>query len=251
MSRSSSFASYASDDDSSVPLSEQAEWKDIVPIDQDDGVHPICPIAYTADYKELMGYFRAIMSTGEISPRAYRLTSRVIQENPAHYTVWVYRKKLLEELQISVESELDWLEGVAQQYPKNYQPWHHRQMLLTMLLDPAVFAGMSEDQRVCHPAIRRELRFLANAIDVESKNFHAWSYRQWLVRRYGIWDQERVFLTTMIDQDVRNNSAWNQRYFVLVRGAEDPQNVELLDQAALIEEIEFALEMARRAPNNE
>ncbi|KAJ1887831.1 hypothetical protein LPJ66_008907, partial [Kickxella alabastrina] len=55
MSRSSSFASYASDDDSSVPLSEQAEWKDIVPIDQDDGVHPICPIAYTADYKELMG----------------------------------------------------------------------------------------------------------------------------------------------------------------------------------------------------
>jgi len=36
-------------------------WLDITPIEQyEGGPAPICPIAYSAEYKEVMGYFRAI-----------------------------------------------------------------------------------------------------------------------------------------------------------------------------------------------
>ncbi|KAJ2598334.1 CAAX geranylgeranyltransferase alpha subunit [Coemansia sp. RSA 1722] len=232
-----------------LPLSEQEEWKDVTPLEQEDSQFSICPIAYTDGYKEMMGYMRAVMAVGELSERAYELTGAVLKENPGHYTVWVYRKKLIEELHLDIEKELEWLESIAEMYPKNYQSWHHREVLVSMLLDPRVLADMPQDQQVCHPVIRRELSFLANAIDEDSKNFHAWSYRQWLVRRYGIWEQEKVFINTMIDQDVRNNSAWNQRYFALVQG--ETGSKVLVDDGTLQAEIEYAVEIIKRAPNNE
>ncbi|KAJ1645881.1 CAAX geranylgeranyltransferase alpha subunit [Coemansia asiatica] len=232
-----------------LPLSKQDEWKDVTPLEQEDGQFPICPIAYTDKYKEMMDYMRAAMAAGEVSERAYRLTSDVLKKNPGHYTVWVYRKKLIEELHLDIEDELAWLESIAEMYPKNYQSWHHREVIVCMLLDPQILADMPQDQRVCHSVIRRELSFLANVIDEDSKNFHAWSYRQWLVRRYGIWEQEKVFINTMIDQDVRNNSAWNQRYFVLVQG--DTSGNASIDDGVLQAEIDYAVEVIKRAPNNE
>ncbi|KAJ2364218.1 CAAX geranylgeranyltransferase alpha subunit [Coemansia sp. RSA 2607] len=223
-----------------VPLSQQPEWADVTPLEQQDGGYPLCPIAYTDSYKELMGYMRAVMAAGEISKRAYSLTSQVIEENPAHYTVWVYRKRLVTELSLDIEAELNWLSDIAAMHPKNYQPWHHRQVLVAMLLEP-------QQLDETHPVIRRELSFLANAIDEDSKNFHAWSYRQWLVQRYDLWTQEESFVDAMINQDVRNNSAWNQRYFVLVRSNRDSK----VDEQKVRDEIEYSLEMIKRAPNNE
>ncbi|KAI8323845.1 hypothetical protein GQ54DRAFT_257615 [Martensiomyces pterosporus] len=214
-------------------MSQQEEWRDVVPIPQDDGPHPICPIAYTDEYKEMMDYFRAVIAKGEVSERALKLSSRVIEENPGHYTVWVYRKKLIQELSASLEDELDWISEIADMHPKNYQLWHHREAIVQSLLDPK----------------ERELQFLASAIDEDSKNFHAWSYRQWLVRTYGIWDQELAFIDTMIAQDVRNNSAWNQRYFALL--ANRPSTDAVLVGQVVSREIEYAVDKIKLAPNNE
>ena len=49
----------------------------------------------------------------------------------------------------------------------------------------------------------------------DSKNYHAWSHRQWAVKHFKLWDGELAFVDRLLDADVRNNSAWNQRHFVL------------------------------------
>ncbi|ORX66855.1 hypothetical protein DL89DRAFT_269902 [Linderina pennispora] len=234
-----------SEDVTCLPMSQQDEWKDVVPLAQEETASPVCPIAYAEDYKEMMDYLRALMAKGEISQRALKLTSLVIEENPGHYTVWVYRKKLVRELQVNMEDELSWVADLSAMQPKNYQLWHHREAVVEMLLDPASIQGMSQDDRVAIPVLRRELGFLAESLDEESKNFHAWAYRQWLVRTYGLWDQELAFVAVKIDEDIRNNSAWNQRYFSLVAGGSS------LSADVVERELAYTLEKIKLAPNNE
>lgn len=40
-------------------------------------------------------------------------------------------------------------------------------------------------------------------------------YRQWVLREFGLWDQELAYIDSLLKEDLRNNSAWNQRYFVV------------------------------------
>lgn len=72
----------------SIAYGSDPLWEDVVPVPQDDGPDPVCPIAYTADFVETMNYFRAILASDERSARALRLTNDVISKNPANYTAW-------------------------------------------------------------------------------------------------------------------------------------------------------------------
>lgn len=70
--------------------------------------------------------------------------------------------------------------------------------------------------------------------ELDAKNYHVWSYRQWLVRRFELWDQGELEATEkLIDEDVRNNSAWNHRFF-LVSGSKPPK---IEDKAVVDREI--------------
>lgn len=60
-----------------------------------------------------------------------------------------------------------------------------------------------------------ELPFLSRMFSKDAKNYHVWSYRQWLVRQFSLWDGEISFVETLLDEDVRNNSAWNHRWFTV------------------------------------
>ncbi|KAJ1846266.1 CAAX geranylgeranyltransferase alpha subunit [Coemansia sp. RSA 2708] len=237
-----------SDIEDPAPLAQQAAWQDVEPIAQDDGPSPICPIAYTDEYREMMGYLRAVMAAGEESARALALSGRVIQANPGHYTAWVYRKRLVEALASDIGAELDWVSALSAKHPKNYQLWHHREALVERLWPARAALALPEDQRLANPVLRRELQFVGSALDEDAKNFHAWSYRQWLVARYELWAQELAFVDTMISQDVRNNSAWNQRYFAVLRGR--PATTQL-DAALARAEVAYAVEHIQFAPNND
>ena len=60
-----------------------------------------------------------------------------------------------------------------------------------------------------------ELSFIAEILDLDSKNYHAWQYRQWVLKTYGLWANELDYVNDLLVNDIRNNSAWNQRYFVI------------------------------------
>ncbi|XP_034229394.1 protein farnesyltransferase/geranylgeranyltransferase type-1 subunit alpha-like [Prunus dulcis] len=70
-----------------VPLKNRPEWSNVLPVEQDDGLNPVVPIAYKEEFTETMNYFRAFYRADERSPRALQLTTEAIKLNSRNYTV--------------------------------------------------------------------------------------------------------------------------------------------------------------------
>ena len=110
---------------------DDPEWADVTPLPTDEGgPNPLAAIAYSDEYEETMSYLRAVMAANEYSQRALNLTEDLIDMNPAHYTVWLYRAQCLFALDSYLRDELDWLNETALQHLKNYQIWHHRMLIV-------------------------------------------------------------------------------------------------------------------------
>jgi protein farnesyltransferase/geranylgeranyltransferase type-1 subunit alpha len=93
------------------------------------------------------------------------------------------------------------MDELAVKHLKTYQVWHHRRLILT-------------ETRIPSP----ELKFIARSLQVDSKNYHTWSYRQWLLSYFNedsLWEGELEFAEQMLKQDIRNNSAWHHRFFIV------------------------------------
>ncbi|OVA04595.1 Protein prenyltransferase [Macleaya cordata] len=191
-----------SDEDERLLFSERKEWSDVKPIPQDDGPNPVVPIAYKDDFREAMDYFRAVYLADERTPRSFDLTSEVIQFNAGNYTVWHFRRLILESLDTDLHDELDFIELIAKSNSKNYQIWHHRRWVA---------------EKLGTEATTRELEFTKKILSLDAKNYHAWSHRQWVLQALGGWENELDYCQKLLEEDVFNNSAWNQRYFVVTR----------------------------------
>lgn len=76
-------------------------------------------------------------------------------------------------------------------------------------------------------------------LEQDAKNYHVWSYRQWLVKRFGLFDDEEELRWTesMIESDVRNNSAWNHRWFLVVGGRDG----QAIGEDVVAREIEYVV----------
>jgi protein farnesyltransferase/geranylgeranyltransferase type-1 subunit alpha len=209
-------------------------WSDVIPLPTDEGgPNPLAAIAYAADYEEAMSYLRAVMATNEYSERVLDLTEDVIDLNPAHYTVWLYRAATLFALKTDLRAELEWVSDTARAHQKNYQIWNHRMMVVGQLGDST-----------------GEAEFVEEMFGLDGKNYHVWSYRQWLCRRFGLWGEgEMGFVGKMLERDVRNNSAWNYRWF-LVNGREAEGVQGVTDGEVKKREVEFATKAISKAPQN-
>ncbi|CAH0478623.1 unnamed protein product [Peronospora belbahrii] len=178
--------------------SEDPAWADVVKVPQDDGPNPIVSINYSTKFTDVMDCFRGVLKINEYSERTLALTQDVIQVNPANYTVWYYRRRVLEALDADLYAELEFTADMALEHPKNYQIWNYRRDICIMLQDGS-----------------KEKEFCAMSFEVDAKNYHAWAHRQWAVKTFSLWDGELEFVDQMLLEDVRNNSAWNHRWFVV------------------------------------
>ncbi|KAK6138596.1 hypothetical protein DH2020_027661 [Rehmannia glutinosa] len=185
-----------------IPISQRPEWADVRPVPQDDGPNPVVPIAYTDDFSETMDYFRAVYLADERSTRALQLTKEAIYLNSGNYTVWQFRRLILEALNVDLREELHFVEQITRDNSKNYQIWHHRRWVAEKL--------------GTHVATQ-ELEFTREIFSQDAKNYHAWSHRQWVLQALGGWEDELAYCDELLEDDIFNNSAWNQRYFVVTR----------------------------------
>jgi len=107
--------------------------------------------------------------------------------------------------------------------------WYHRRALL-------------ETHGPCE-FLDSELEYIAEVLQEDSKNYHAWSYRQWIlmsVDEESAWENEMEYVCNLIQEDIRNNSAWNQRWLVSHRGKQHRQSPPIgLDVAR--READFAI----------
>ncbi|KAG2343035.1 protein prenylyltransferase [Suillus weaverae] len=214
--------------------SQRPEWADVVPLEQYENVTPLAPIFYTDEYKDATNYFRGIVKSGEMSPRVLELTENVIRQNPGHYSAWQYRYKTLMALKSPLDDELQLMDELAIKHLKTYQVWHHRRLLVQQTRNPGP-----------------ELEFIANSLQVDMKNYHTWSYRQWILAYFNddaLWSHELDFVENMLESDVRNNSAWHHRFFVAFQSG--VRNGDEDRDAIVRRELAFVKERIAIAPNN-
>lgn len=214
---------------------DMEQYKDIVPLPIELGLkNELCQIMYTDEYKEVMGIARALIQVNELSVRALNLTAKVIDLAPAFYTIWNYRFSIIKHLIIKgnahsiLNTELDWLDEITLNNPKNYQIWSYRQSIISQLHPD--------------PSIKTELPILEAMIDDDTKNYHVWSYRKWCVSFFKDFEHELSFVNKLVDRDIYNNSAWNHRMFIM-------KNIPI-DDAILNEEINYVKDRIELVPQN-
>jgi protein farnesyltransferase/geranylgeranyltransferase type-1 subunit alpha len=214
-----------------VPLSQRHEWSDVVPLRQDDGPNPVVPIAYKEEFAETMDYFRAIYHSDERSPRALLLTKEAIHMNPGNYTVWHFRRQILEALSEDLNKELEFVGRIAKANSKNYQIWHHRRWVA---------------EKLGSDVTMKELKFTQKILSIDAKHYHAWSHRQWVLQALGGWEHELDYCAQLLEEDIFNNSTWNQRYFVVTRSP-------LLGglEATRDSEVKYTIDAILATPENE
>ena len=196
------------------------------------------------------------MKAKEHSPRCLRLTEHIINMNPAHYTVWLYRAANVFALNLSIPDEIAWLNGVALRNLKNYQIWHHRHLLVEHYYPQLSLQGPSAIAEFA----ASEQSFLRDILAEDTKNYHVWSYRSYLVSKLNLFSDpaELAAIETLLDDDVRNNSAWSHRFFLvfsnpahstpgLAASEPDPK----VPQEIVDREVAYAMAKIRLAPQSQ
>jgi len=224
-----------------IPVDEVSEiFSDLTPIPQDEGpLEPVCAIQYPTSFRIAYDYMRAVWQTKEYSPRSLQLAALCLRQNPANYTVWQWRRQCLKELGLRNDKEtilkdLQLTSTLGGANPKNYQIWYHRRALLE--------SYGSTKQQLLQDFGESELAYYKSVIDIDSKNYHCWSNRQWFLCTLDdedLWKKEMEYTKSLIDEDQRNNSAWNQRWTVMHKGntKSNPLPLEIAKSEA-----DFALE---------
>jgi len=237
---------------------DRDEWKDVTPLPQDDGPDSVVSIDYSDKFRDVFDYFRAVVASGEKSKRVLALTADALKLNAANYTVWQYRRDVLQALNIPCQMgkdgvskefalEFKFCQDMIDQNQKNYQVWHHRKSIVSWT------AGLKEDKVGVLLTLTEELASLQlqelnlteRLLSIDAKNYHVWQHRQWIISLFGTYKDEIGFVNFLIQDDVRNNSAWNQRFFVISNWKREDTEKLLND------EIDYTWDKILLAPSNE
>ncbi|KAK6436447.1 Rab geranylgeranyltransferase [Oleoguttula sp. CCFEE 5521] len=208
------------------------------------------------EYKALENNVTDRIKSKDFSNDTFQATSRLLQQNPEYHTVWNYRRILLQdvfrrelasgnsavinvqanegqdgdalaaskagltlaqqEISLLLSEDLAFLIPLLKQYPKCYWIWNHRAWLLAKATELLPVQTASQ-------MWRGELALVSKMLALDSRNFHAWSYRRSTVQQIeqlelkSLAEDEFAYTTKMVNTNLSNFSAWHNRGQLLPR----------------------------------
>jgi geranylgeranyl transferase type-2 subunit alpha len=161
-----------------------------------------------------------IKSKKEGDMSAIDKTLEILKLNPELGLAWNFRREIILRFSMNCESllkELDLLNSVMvhQQMTKSYCLWNHRRWILLRL---------REIEAVDDLVIDKELKLVSTILQLDSRNFHSWSYRKWLCDNFPISHKidDVGYSLSLIEQDFSNYSAWFLRRLAFDRMGQIP-----------------------------
>ncbi|KAL1792561.1 hypothetical protein ACET3X_009068 [Alternaria dauci] len=183
-----------------------------------------------ADYKDLADLVNTKVAEKQYTIEVLGLITKLLNENPEYYTIWNHRRRVLTALLTSdtlEQSPADLLQGdlhltfaLLRKFPKCYWIWNHRNWLLR---EGEALMGMEAS----HKLWSGELQLINKMLHADSRNFHAWGYRRFVVSQIerlatsedvpttgttsNLTESEFEYTTKMIKTNLSNFSAWHNR----------------------------------------
>lgn len=154
-----------------------------------------------------------------------------MNENPEYYTIWNHRRRVLLALfsatpseEAPAQSSEELVQGdllltfaLLRKFPKCYWIWNHRNWVLR---EAESILGAD----AAHQLWLGELQLVNKMHQADSRNFHAWSYRRFVVAQLerlatsahattsgSLVESEFNYTTKMIKTNLSNFSAWHNR----------------------------------------
>ncbi|KAM6500668.1 rab-protein geranylgeranyltransferase [Amanita muscaria] len=155
------------------------------------------------------------------SLEAFRLTTRLLRTNPEFYTVWNYRRNIClqgifpnsspEAIYELICEDLVFTMNALKVHPKVYWIWNHRRWCLNHVPEGP---NESDLQGWKKASWERELAVVEKILDADARNFHAWSYRRYVLASMPVSrteESELAYTAKKIESNFSNFSAWHQR----------------------------------------
>lgn len=191
---------------------------------------------------------------GHFTFEVLELTSKLLTLNPEYYTIWNYRRLILQH-QLSQKSglhpgneaqphyelilnDLNLLIPLLRKYPKCYWIWKYRLWLLGEASSRLPVADS-------HKFWQQELGLVGKMLSLDSRNFHGWGYRKIVISRLESsqsklkieavvsTEDEFKYATRMIESNLSNFSAWHTRSKLIPRLLNERQASNLEREAFL------------------
>jgi len=178
-------------------------------------------------YVRLQQDVLALKKARDYSAEALGRTTQLLDQNPEFYTVWNYRRHIIlrglfpsstvEERVKILSGDLKLTMAYLQVHPKVYWIWNHRKWCLENVpLGPGETEGWRND------FWKMELMVDEKMLDSDARNFHAWSYRRYILASLpSSFTPERTpqdelrYTKKKIESNFSNFSAWHCRTKVL------------------------------------
>lgn len=169
------------------------------------------------EYRKLMDEYLEMRAQNRHDEESLNQTTELLERNPETYTVWNYRREIFgdlfksmsdEDKKARLTKELKFIEDRLRKYPKVYWIWNHRRWTLEN------FPQAPWD---------RELAIVSKMLELDSRNFHGWHYRRYVVgeleksHNKSLVKPEFDYTTSKINANFSNFSAWHQRAKLIPR----------------------------------
>lgn len=181
------------------------------------------------EYTKLVELVNTKITERDYTIQVLDIVTKLLNENPEFYTIWNHRRRIILSIVAEeappqspdtlLQNDLQLTFGLLRKFPKCYWIWNHRNWLLQ---EGEKLMGTTAAQKLWSG----ELQLINKMLHADSRNFHAWSYRRFVVsqleRLEGLGpdadqkaqsyaESEFEYTTKMIKTNLSNFSAWHYR----------------------------------------